>query len=344
MIKNGDNMKEIKVCFFGYNGYDIKRSHLYKSMNKQFHVDVTESPEDAEYLICGVLGEKYEYCKYPQVRIMYEGENYIPDFNLIDYGIFNYPLKLFDRSFYFPFCIDEYGHCESLQYKTRDYDKSIFLEKPFFCNFIAGHESENGIRGAFFKKLSNYKRVESPGKYLNNMEHGETVAWDDGSKVEFQKKCKFTLCFESTKHEGFVTEKITDAFYADTIPIYYGSDTVKDIFNPQAFINAADYQSFDDLLSYIIELDNDDNKYLDMLRQPIFNDPAFPDKKLKEFDEYVYYIFSQPLDKAKRRSEVYSAKGFDVYLSKARVSQLNKLKEKKRYYLSLVKRKLREKH
>ena len=146
-----------------------------------------------------------------------------------------------------------------------------------YCpNFIARHESEGNIRGDFFKKLCQYKRVESPGSYLNNMPGGAVVDWLDGSKTEFQRKCKFTLCFESTLHYGFVTEKIMDAFYADTIPVYYGSPTVTDIFNKDAFINCTDYPSFDAVIEKIKELDQDDEKYLQMLRQPILVDPDYP--------------------------------------------------------------------
>ena len=47
------------------------------------------------------------------------------------------------------------------------------------------------------------------------MPNGETVNWLDGSKFRFQKKCKFSLCFESVKHEGFISEKIVEALGID---------------------------------------------------------------------------------------------------------------------------------
>jgi len=313
-------MKTISISFVGfYSDSDYRKSQLFKSMARQFDVQVIDNPEKADYIICGVFGKKYEYCKYPQVRIMYEGENYIPDFNLIDYGIFNYPLTFLDRSLYFPFCIDEFDHCKTLVSKSRDYPENILKEKPYFCNFICGHESEYNIRGEFFKALCKYKRVESPGRYLNNMPDGTIVNWDDDTKREFQNKCKFTLCFESTKHNGFVTEKITDAFYADTVPIYYGSDTVKDIFNPKAFIDFSDFNSTDEAIEYIRMIDENDDMYMEMLRQPIFNDKDFYEKSIRQLDEFVYYIFSQPLESVKRRSEVYSAKGANEYLKHARL-------------------------
>ena len=111
------------------------------------------------------------------------------------------------------------NHWQNLPEKPRNREtaEALLKQKEYFANFIAGHESEFNIRGDFFKKLCGYKRVESPGSYLNNMPDGKVVSFENESKVDFQRKCKFTLCFESTNHYGFVTEKIMDAFYADTV-------------------------------------------------------------------------------------------------------------------------------
>ena len=317
-------MKTIKIKFVGFwQGFNYQEQHLYRILKK--HYDVQLEEDNPEYIICSVFGPPYEYCKYPQVRIMYVGENYIPDFNLVDYGICNYPIHLQDRAFHFPFCLDEFGHCESLQKKDRNYPDSILKEKIYFANFIAGHESEDGIRGNFFKKLDKeYKRVESVGSYLNNQLDGKQVQWVNDSKRLFQSKCKFTLCFESTKHEGFVTEKLMDAFYADTIPIYYGSDSAKEIFNEKAFIHCSDYSSFEEVLAKIKELDEDDEKYMEMLRQPIFVNPQFPEETLNNFEKYLCAIFDQPLEKAYRRSRVYSPLVFDYYLNDVRESRKRK--------------------
>ena len=178
------------------------------------------------------------------------------------------------------------------------------------------HESEFNIRGDFFKELCKYKRVESAGTYLNNMPGGKTVNWLDDSKANLQRKCKFTLCFESTLHYGFVTEKLMDAFFTDTIPVYYGSPTAAEIFNKNAFINVADYASFEEAMAKIIELDQDDEKYLQMLRQPILVDPEYPERLEQELHSFVRNIFDQPLEQAYRRSRVYSPKNCDDLLSR----------------------------
>lgn len=307
-------MKTVKIKFVGFwESFNPELNIIYQTLKKYYKVEIVDDPD---YIICSMFGVPYEYCNYPQVRIMYSGENYVPDFNIIDYAICPYPIQFMDRCCYRPVCMGDLGQANKLQYKDRNFTKSILEDKIYFANFIAGHESEHNIRGDFFKKLSEYKRVESPGSYLNNMPNSKMVWYLNDSKAEFQRKCKFTLCFESTKHEGFVTEKITDAFYSDTIPVYYGSSTVTDIFNPKAFINCSDYPNFDAVIEKIIELDQDDEKYLEMLRQPIFVDPDFAGKISDDVEKFIVGIFEQPLEKAYRRSMVYSPERHESFLKK----------------------------
>lgn len=304
-------MKKVKVKFVGFwPAMKLETQFMYQILSKHYNVEISEEPD---YVICSCFDPLYEYCKYPQVRIMIAGENYIPDFNFIDYAICYYPVSFFDRCFYKPGCYDPWGHALALENVDRNRDRRL-LDKKYFANFIASHESENGLRGGFFKALSKYKRIESPGSYLNNMSKQINVSCYDDSKTDFQRQCKFTLCFESTKHEGFVTEKITDAFYAETIPIYYGSDSVSEIFNPKAFINISDFDSWAEAIEFIKKIDNDDDLYLDMLSQPILNEKHYFSKLEKDLEEYILHIFEQPIEEAYRRSRVYAPKKHEEYL------------------------------
>lgn len=309
-------MKTIKLNYAGVSeDFDKTQNLIYDVLvNAGYDVQIVEDPD---YVVCGFSENRYyEYCASPQVRIMYSGENYIPDFNLIDYAISPYPISFGDRHFQLPACVWPQSHWFALSHRERGgISADILKSKPYFANFIVGHESEFNIRGDFFKKLSAYKRVESAGTYLNNMPDGQTVSWLDGSKTDLQRKCKFTLCFESTNHYGFVTEKIMDAFYADTIPVYYGSSTVTDIFNRDAFINCSDYPSFDAVIERIKELDQDDEQYLQMLRQPILVDPAYPEKLDRQVQEFVLHIFQQPYAQAYRRCRVYYPQNHNDYLA-----------------------------
>ena len=311
-------MKTIKLNYAGIvkGQFNEKANLIYDTLIRNgYDVEISDDPD---YLVCDVYGDNpYEYCGTPQVRIMYTGENVIPDFNLIDYAICPYPIQFGDRSFHLPTCVWPYSRWASLPEKDRNYSLDFLKSKVYFANFISSHDSENNIRSDFFKKLCEYKRVEAPGSFLNNMPNGETVNWLNDSKTDFQRKCKFTLCFESTLHDGFVTEKIMDAFSADTIPIYYGSSAAADIFNKDAFINVADFDSFEDAIARIKELVVDDEKYLQMLRQPILVDPDYPRKLEEAREQYICHIFDQPLENAYRRSRVYYPKRFDDYLATA---------------------------
>lgn len=316
---NAVKAKTIKLNYCGVGeDFDKTQNLLYDVLRLQgYDVQITQDPD---YLLCEFSGDNpYPYCGTSQVRIMYSAENYIPDFNLIDYAICPYPISFGDRNFCLPVCVWPRDHWHSLADKPRSLEQARALlgEKTLFANFIASHESEFNLRGDFFQQLCAYKQVSSPGTYLNNMPGGLTVDFHDESKTNFQRRCKFTLCFESTCHFGFVTEKIMDAFYADTIPVYYGSPTVTSIFNRDAFINIADFPSFDAAIQRIIQLDQDDEAYVQMLSQPVLVDPGYPARLEAELGAYIRHIFDQPLDQAYRRSRVYHPKAVDDYLSRA---------------------------
>lgn len=70
------------------------------------------------------------------------------------------------------------------------------------------------------------------------------VSREDGSKYTFLKKCKFDICFEHVYNFGFNTEKIAEAFYCGTIPIYFGSESIFDIFNKNSIIYIRDENDF----------------------------------------------------------------------------------------------------
>ena len=85
-------MKTIKIKFIGKWPNIRPEDNLicYWLMKNGYDVQVCE---DADYLICDVFGEQlYDYCKYSQIRILETGENYTPDFNLVDYAICRYPI------------------------------------------------------------------------------------------------------------------------------------------------------------------------------------------------------------------------------------------------------------
>src|SRR6185312_1919390 len=128
----------------------------------------------------------------------------------------------------------------------------------------------------FFHKLSEYKKVDSAGRYLNNVGHSVE------NKKEFIKDYKFVISFENSCYPGYTTEKLIEPMLVNSIPIYWGNPRVGEDFNTRSFVNINDFKSFDEAIQYIIELDNDDEKYLESASQPWFNENTIADEYSEE--------------------------------------------------------------
>lgn len=308
-------MKTINVKFVGFWSHFIPENHwLYKILEKHYHIVQTDDPD---YIICSIC-DAHSYVNYPQVRIMFCGENFVPDFNLVDYAISFYPVEFLDRHFSFPGLLENLEFFDDLKNLDRAYPDEILAEKTCFANFIFSHRSESGVRDMLFDLLSEYRRVESAGTYKNNMPDGNRVRCFDGTKRELQKKCKFTICCESTNNGGFITEKLFDAFSTDTVPIYCGSSHVGDIFNKKAFVDVSDFENIHAAVEYIKMLDRDDEKYLQMLREPVFVQTNYLEDRIEKLEEFLCHIFDQPLEKVYRRSMVYAPHDFELCVKSGR--------------------------
>lgn len=170
-------------------------------------------------------------------------------------------------------------------------------EKTSFASFVVSNPNCKQ-RNEFFNALSQYKKVDSGGKLFNNIQ-----ANLDGeeAKIDFLSSRKFNICFESMSHPGYVTEKILHAFYAQTIPIYWGSTTISADFNPKAFINVHDFKSFDDAVKRIEKIDQSEDVYNYIISQPKFTHNIPPsyiilDNFINWFDAIVYKKIEQRED------------------------------------------------
>ena len=165
-------------------------------------------------------------------------------------------------------------------------------EKTGFCSFVVRNPNCQK-RNDFYHKLSQYKKIDSGGPLFNNI--GYVLPYGDDAmkaKLEWLPKYKFNMCFENSSYPGYATEKLYEALLGNTIPIYWGSQTIEVDFNPKAFLNWYDYKNDDEFLNAIIELDKDPDKYMNMYLQPMFSNNVNRfmkiDNFLKWFDNNVY--------------------------------------------------------
>jgi hypothetical protein len=169
-----------------------------------------------------------------------------------------------------------YGPERLVKSAGTDWEK-VAAEKTEFCNFVYLHPVP--FRDAIFRILSAYKRVDSAGGCLNNM-NGWNVPMSPsrvGAKVEFFRRYKFTLSIEIAIWPGYMTEKLVDPMYANSIPIYVGDPQAQVSFDPSSYIDFASFTSMKQMLEFVREVDNDRALYLKLLAAPYYRNNTVPD-------------------------------------------------------------------
>lgn len=285
-------MKKIRINFTDfYKDFNKTDNDFYRLLSKKYDVEISDKPE---YLFFSCFGD--DHSRYDCVKIFYTGECFSPDFTVCDYAIGFDRIEFGDRYLRVPLYMLQKYRESFLRIKKR---KHICIEDvkkhDKFCSFVYSNFLANEERLELFRTLSKYKRVDSGGRYMNNI--GGAVK----NKEEFQSHYKFSIACENTKYPGYTTEKIVEAFAAGTIPIYYGDPYVGEDFNEKAFINCNRYHSFEEVLDVVKEIDNDQERCLEMLNQPI----VIIEDQEERLQQFLYHIIEQPIAAAKRIPKSY---------------------------------------
>lgn len=234
--------------------FNKQDNFFWNLLSLHYRLEISEEPD---VLFFSVFGEKYK--EYRCLRIFFTGEHYEPKLYNADLSV-SFSRIEDERNYRFPLYALFFDLRDLLRKPSPDI---IASKKSKFCCFVVSNKSCK-IRNEFFKRLSKYKRVDSGGKYLNN------VGGPVNDKRAFISQYKFVISFENTIYPGYVTEKIVEAMYVNSIPIYWGDPTVHLDFNTRSFVNVHEYKNMADVIKRVIELDNNDALYKNMLLEPWF--------------------------------------------------------------------------
>ena len=271
---------KIKINFSDFwGGFDKTNNYFYNLLKEEFDVEISNNPD---YLFFSVFGNQHQ--NYKCVKIFYTGENVAPP---LDYCQYSFSFDYLDdtRNYRLPHYLLYDGYYELVNQKIIDES----LSKRKFCNFVVSNGNCQE-RNNFFNQLSKYKKVDSGGRFMNNLGFAIT------DKRKFQSEYKFSISFENNAYRpqqpGYTTEKIMEPMTVNSIPLYWGNPNIDLEFNTKSFVNFYDFNSEKDMIDYIIELDKDDNKYLEMLKQPWLLEYNIPDNnKIENIKLFLYKIF-----------------------------------------------------
>lgn len=298
-------MKKIKVhyCKYGVTDHTTPTTwnyFLHNILEKKYDVEVTSHNPDYVFY----HESTYEYLNYDCIRILYTAENITPNFNFCDYAIANDYIDFGDRYHRLSSYLVATFYNQSDLEITKDIDitkPKIFTmedlkKKSNFCSFVYSNYNADDRRKLLLDTINTYKKVNSGGKYLNN------VGGPVDSKLGFEIKHKFSMAIENSCRDGYTTDRIACGFMAKTIPIYWGNPKIGKEFNTKRFINCHDYNSFEEVLERIKEIDNDDELFLKIINEPLFAEGYSFDIALNGVEKFLENIFDQPIEKAPRRT------------------------------------------
>jgi hypothetical protein len=252
----------------------------------------TDSPHDADLVVTSVFGNVYTD---PTKTLAYIGENIRPNyvaynhslsFDWDTYGGRNFRLPLwYARLAWDGFeqkprrdNTHNHGYEQLIPIKMLTQPRKLDIKaKDKFCVMIAGNPE--GLRVNLFNSISKYKQVDGYGNMFRNPLRK--------SKFALLPEYKFCLCPENSVYDGYVTEKLIDAYAGLTVPIYSGDISVAEDFNYRAFLNYQETKNMNWFVNFIKNIDTDDTQemYKAIYEQPLIT-------KEPKLDDAIQFVRS----------------------------------------------------
>ncbi len=97
------------------------------------------------------------------------------------------------------------------------------------------------------------------------------------SKKETYQKYKFSVCYENTQANGYITEKVFDCFFGGCVPIYLGAQNITDHIPADCFIDRRKFETYTELYAYIKNMpDREYLDYIDAIKNFLQSPVAYP--------------------------------------------------------------------
>lgn len=254
------------------------------------NIVTASSLETSDIIVSSILNnERHSLGRYSAFLICISGEPWPMTSNMIfdliiDTKTDQHMFPKWCPFVYYPFYLNSL-------YERRRNTKWDLIKRPSFpkskfCAFMYFMCRKH--REGIFDAISKYKSVDPLGQCrakVNDdgnccpVDTDRYVYNDDQTyndiAVEKYKPYKFVLAVENYDYQGYVTEKILNAMFAGAIPIYWGTQAVKQHFNPASFIHMGDFPTTEDCVEYIRKVDTTPELYEQYTKQPFLINSEF---------------------------------------------------------------------
>ena len=268
-------MKKVCVVNFWDNAFDGDFLEYFFGLAFE-GIEYTHNPHTADVIITSVFGHvqtdpKKTICFIGEnVRPNYIGYNYSLSFDYDTYGGRNFRLPLWYARLAWPGFEQKprksnshnHGYEDLISIESLMKGRTLDLSKKTkFCAMIAGNAE--GLRVNLYNSISAYKQVDGYGNMF-----GRSLRQ---SKFDVLPEYKFCLCPENSIYDGYVTEKLIDAYAGGTVPIYSGSVCNDEELDDGPYLNYYDIQNMDWFINHIKKCDQDSDLYKYFYERPLLN-------------------------------------------------------------------------
>ncbi|WP_300712291.1 glycosyltransferase family 10 [uncultured Brachyspira sp.] len=301
-----DSIKN-KITFFVRNDWAVNEmefsNNYFYNLIKNNYINDLEISCNPDIEFFAPIGKRYFLEKSKaKIKIFYTGEctsknaidkswaqysdNCINDadlslgFDRIDENKYKnyirFPIYIF---YHFNCLLDNKNYTKDDIKKVIDNINNSKSKKNKFASLVASHDATN-IRTQMYNQIIKIDYINCPSRLFHN---DDTLKLNfNNNKIEYLKDFKFNICPENTISEGYITEKLFDAFEAGCIPIYNGDENIElDLINKDALLFFKKDEDNTELIKEIEKLHKDDKLF-----------DAFQNKQ-KIYDSMVDYLWER---------------------------------------------------
>lgn len=173
-------------------------------------------------------------------------------------------------------------------------DPIPFSEKKLCCAFIG--QKHSGLANELYSKRLETVRFfeEMAPEDFNFFGTGWSLDYKTyrgyaQNKVVTAKEYKFAIVYENTSNiQGYITEKIFDAFSAGCIPVYWGASNVAEFIPQECFIPREQFATNSDLYAFLKEMTEEQyNQYLEAISNFLSSEKAYQFSQKKYLSTFV---------------------------------------------------------